>query len=375
MRLAAFNVQNLFDRAAVFNLTDQAEIKRIVDAFAALSKILTKVTYSASDKEKIIELMNLLGLGKSDSSKYVILRKNKGSLLTRDKDTKEIKSIKAEGRADWTGSIELVEAQIPEIAVQNTARVIKALEADILAVVEAEHRPSLKKFNEAIMKSIRGTPYHHVMVIDGNDERGIDVGILSGKDYPIQTMRSHVDDRDPTSPKEALFSRDCPEYVFGQGATKLWVLVNHFKSKLGGDDPRSRTKRTAQSQRVAEIYQSIRASGHKYVAVVGDLNDTPSSTPMAPLQATDLKDISEHSSFSDGGYPGTHGSSDEKSKIDYILLSPALFSKIQAAGYERRGMWPGVRPPKWEVFPELVKDKDMASDHAGLWVDLDLDLV
>ena len=270
MRLASFNVENLFDRAAVFNLTNQAEIKRVVDAFAALNKIFAKVTYSAADKTKIVSLMQQIGLEKSDSGKYAILRKNRGSLMTRDPRTKAIASIKATGRADWVGSLELTEAPIPEVAIQNTARVIKALQADILAVIEAEDRPSLRQFNEAIVKSVGGTPFHHVMLIDGNDERGIDVGLLSGIDYPIQAMRSHVDDRDALSPSERIFSRDCPEYLFGRGTTKLWVLVNHFKSKFGGDDPRSQQKRTAQAQRVKDIYESIRALGQDNVAVIGD---------------------------------------------------------------------------------------------------------
>ncbi|WP_263622918.1 hypothetical protein WGT02_02690 [Rhizobium sp. T1470] len=34
------------------------------------------------------------------------------------------------------------------------------------------------------------------MVIDGNDERGIDVGVMTRKSFLLDIMRSHVDDRD-----------------------------------------------------------------------------------------------------------------------------------------------------------------------------------
>jgi hypothetical protein len=34
------------------------------------------------------------------------------------------------------------------------------------------------------------------MVIDGNDSRGIDVGLMTGPDHPIGLMRSHVDHPD-----------------------------------------------------------------------------------------------------------------------------------------------------------------------------------
>jgi hypothetical protein len=34
-----------------------------------------------------------------------------------------------------------------------------------------------------------------VMLIDGNDERGIDVGLMTSEHLPINPMRSHVDYR------------------------------------------------------------------------------------------------------------------------------------------------------------------------------------
>ena len=70
------------------------------------------------------------------------------------------------------------------------------------------------------------------MVIDGNDDRGIDVGLLTKPGFPIAGIRSHVDDTDTTG---TIFSRDCPEYRIAlPGGGQLTVLVNHFKSKLGG---------------------------------------------------------------------------------------------------------------------------------------------
>src|SRR5437773_870695 len=76
-------------------------------------------------------------------------------------------------------------------------------------------------------KAVSGTRYPHVMVIDGNDDRGIDVGLMSR--FPIGSMRSHVDDIENGS---LIFSRDCPEYEIAlpSGSTLL-VLVNHLKSK------------------------------------------------------------------------------------------------------------------------------------------------
>jgi len=151
------------------------------------------------------------------------------------------------------------------------------------------------------------------------------------------------------------------------------VLVNHFKSKGFGGLAQSNARRKSQAARVKQIYEALAASGHHHVAVVGDLNDTPASDPLEPLIGqTDLRDVFLHPSFDDGGFPGTFGGCTASNKIDYLLLSPALFAKVQTGGVIRQGMWPGVEPVKWPVLDTLTKPVEAASDHAAVWVDLNL---
>lgn len=78
---------------------------------------------------------------------------------------------------------------------------------DILVLVEVESRPALQQFHDRVLQPLLASPCGYNMVIDGNDQRGIDVGILSR--YPIQRMRSHIADR---TGARHTFSRDCPEY-------------------------------------------------------------------------------------------------------------------------------------------------------------------
>lgn len=370
MRLAVYNVENLFDRAKAMNQDSWAEGKPILEAFAALNALLGEITYSAADKARMVTLMKQLGLEKSDTGPFVILRRSRGSLLKRP--TTGGIQITADGRADWVGSLELRDEPVDEHAMRNTARVIADLEADVLAVVEAEHRPALTGFNDAIMPALGGTPFHHVMVIDGNDERGIDVGLMSGKRFPIGRMRSHVDDRTPQGVR--IFSRDCPEYAVATPSGKrLIVLVNHLKSKGYGGAAASSARRLLQAKRVKAIYEELVADGEELIAVAGDFNDTPDSAPLEPLlKQTDLKDVFEHPAFDNGGYPGTYGSCTKSNKIDYILLSPKLFAQVTAGGALRKGMWPGVRPKRWETYAELENPHQAASDHAALWVDIDI---
>jgi len=370
MRLASYNVENLFDRAKAMNLDDPDDGKPILEAFAELNNLLAKLAYAPADKTRMSELMVILGLDKSDIGPFVILRRNRGSLLKRPPGGAV--QITADGRAAWVGSLELRDEPLRHDAVLNTARVIADVDADVLAVVEAESRPVLVEFNHAMITEVGGAPYRHVMLIDGNDDRGIDVGLMTRDSFEIASMCSHVDDRLPGG--APIFSRDCPQYeIVTPAGNRLILLINHLKSKGFGSPASSNAKRLAQAKRVREIYDALRAGGHQHIAIVGDFNDTPTSAPLAPLlQGSDLQDVSAlpAAQFDNAGFPGTFGSATAANKIDYILLSPALFALAIRGGIDRKGMWPGTHPKKWDVFPELGKPEQAASDHGAIWVDL-----
>jgi endonuclease/exonuclease/phosphatase family metal-dependent hydrolase len=370
MRLATFNVENLFDRPKAMSLATWAEGKPVLERFAQLLALLGEPVYTPAIAERMVALMVALGLEKSDTGPFVQLRRNRGALLNRPR--KGGLTITASGRADWVGTLALIDAPVDEESMRNTARVVLALEADVLAMVEVESRPVLQAFNQQMLKALGGKPFEHVMLIDGNDPRGIDVGLMTRAAYPIGEMRSHVDDRAPDG--SAIFSRDCAEFSIGLGnGRRLWLLVNHLKSKGYGSAASSNARRRLQAQRVQAIYAELQARGETLVAVVGDFNDTPDSAALAPLlSGTDLKDASAHPAFDDGGYPGTFDQCKAGQKIDYLLLSPAVFATVQAGGVMRKGLWPGVRPKRWAVFPELTKPEQAASDHAAVWVDLAL---
>lgn len=371
MRLAVYNVENLFDRARAMNLDSSAESRPILKRFSELNSLLAQTEYSAADKKRIAKLIVELDLEKSDTGDFVILRQNRGKLVRRPRRGGEIEIV-ANGRADWAGSLELIDEPISEVAMRNTARVMIDIEADVLGVVEAESRPVLSEFNKKVLPGLQGAPFRHAMLIDGNDVRGIDVGLVTRGGFPIGMMRSHVDDM--LDEKSPIFSRDCPEFeVTAPSGARLLVMVNHFKSKGFGKKEESDARRLAQAQRVAEIVEERLAMGIENIAVMGDLNDTPDSDPLRPLlEGTSLKDVFEHPGFDNGGYPGTYGNCGPENKIDYILLSPHLFDKVRAGGVFRKGMWPGARQKRWEAYPEVARKEDAASDHAAIWADVDI---
>ncbi len=402
IKIAAFNVENLFDRAKAFNEENEDGGQDAIEAVAELNGLFEKEVYSDEDKERMLELVDELDLNRFDEGPLALIRKIRGAIFRRPRSGGI--QVVAEGRDSWIGWVELKTAPVNEVAVMNTGRVIRDVDADILAVVEAEDRVALKQFIEFVFEKVKDEieepirPYTQIMLIDGNDNRGIDVGLMTKDGFRIGKMRSHIHDlpRDVNDdelgddmlpedlPAESpIFSRDCPEYaVTTPTGEVIWVIPNHFKSKFGGNDRRSRDKREAQAIFTRIIYERLRAEGHENVVVLGDLNDTPDSEPLQPLLAnSDLRDVSDHELFDTGEFKGregtdergigTFGLGNDGDKIDYLLLSPALFDRVTAAGLFRKGSWPGSRPPRWTVYPELKQKIHVASDHHVIWVEID----
>jgi endonuclease/exonuclease/phosphatase family metal-dependent hydrolase len=368
MRIASFNLENLFSRASALNDT-VSEGKPILVAYSRFNTIILEPVYTEKIKSDLLEVLSELGLDKNDDNENFILRQNRGRLVKRSKE--DSPKIIAEGRSDWIGWLELKTEAVNEIATVMTARVIKDVNADILAVVEAEDRIALTRFNDQLLKPIEAA-YSEIMLIDGNDDRGIDVGLLTKSGIQIESMVSHVSDkRDDLT----IFSRDCPEYMVRiNSSTSILVLVNHFKSKGYGTPKSSNARRRLQAQRVREIYDKRRTEGIEFIAVVGDLNDTPDSQPLEPLlkDGSDLQDITTHPKFVSDGREGTYANGAASNKIDYLLLSPELFNKVTSGGIFRRGVWGGVNGDLFPHYDEITKPIQAASDHAAIWADIDL---
>ncbi|GAB3060910.1 hypothetical protein GCM10027053_23910 [Intrasporangium mesophilum] len=371
MRIASFNVENLFARPKAMDAqeADDATRKKILGAHARISELFEHESYAGLESEILSEL-DSLGVLNDDEGTFVRLRKLRGSLLRRPMSGPV--TLVATGRASWVGWVELKTVAVNVQATENTARVITELGAHVLTVVEADNRPGLDMFSVAMLPAVGGTAYPEVMVVEGNDTRGIDVGCMAADGYNLVQLRTHIFDTDAVGP---VFSRDCCEYHFETPQkNRLVVLANHFKSKgyASKGDPIGAKRRKRQATRVAAIYKRLRAEGIEFIAITGDLNDDPSSPALRPLvNNKDLTDVSEHPAFDWNHRKGTYGSGNEKDKIDYILMSPPLFAKVTGGGVFRKGVYRGPRTKDpWDVFPTLEKKEQEASDHAAIYADL-----
>jgi endonuclease/exonuclease/phosphatase family metal-dependent hydrolase len=362
IHIATFNLENLFTRPSAMNQATDAAGRKAIEDHAAANAIVAKDVYSAADKTKLIALSNKYKwhVLNPPASALVQLQKVRGALFKKPQNGPL--QVVANGRGDWTGWFELKREDVSWPATRNTGRVIHEVNPDILITIEIEDRPTLVRFNDQVLGAELGSKYPHVLVVDGNDTRGIDVGILSR--FPIETVRSHVDD--PIGSESKTFSRDCPEFdVLLPGGARLVVMPNHFKSKRNGNDQQSQDQRRAQAERAKDIADAALARS-PLVVVGGDLNDTPDSVALASLFADGFHDVIDHADYPQDR-PGTYKTGLASAKLDYLICSPALWATVQTCGIERRGSY---HPGTWAPFDTVTKAADEASDHHCVWVEL-----
>ena len=364
IRIATFNVENLFTRPLAMKDGMGQPGQDAINHHAELNRIVSQAAYSAADKARLIELDPLYGFSalNTPANALVLLNKVRGQLYSRSQAG--VVTVVASGRGDWTGWFTLRSNDVSWEATFNTGRVITETNADIQICIEVESRPTLLRFNEQVLGARFNQAYPHVMVIDGNDERGIDVGILSR--FPIRSIKSHVDDLNPNG--ERTFSRDCPEYLIElPNGRKLMVLPNHFKSKRGGNNAAAQARRKAQADAAHTIAKAALAQA-MLVLIAGDLNDTPQDPAFASLWQDGFVDVSDHPSYP-VDRPGTYDTGTAANKIDYLIMSPKLRARLSATGIERRGSF---HPRTWEPFDTVTKKADEASDHHLVWADFSL---
>ncbi|MEV0564624.1 endonuclease/exonuclease/phosphatase family protein [Dactylosporangium sp. NPDC050588] len=390
MRLATYNVENLFARARALDPADPAKGQPALSAYETFNRIAAHPVYSDEDKAAMLDALETLRVfvrtraGRRANpdlfgDAFAVLRENRGDFLAAPADAEP--HVVAAGRSSWNGWVDLIVDPVDEVATRMTARVVADVAADVLCVVEAESRPSLVKFNDELL----GGRYGHAMLVDGNDPRGIDVGLFCVDGIEIDWVRSHVDVPDPGSDRR-LFSRDCPVYrLLLPSGEVLYLLLNHLKSQSftsGDPDP----LRTRQATGVRAIYDRLRAGGASFVAVVGDFNKRPDHPSLRPLLGPESPLVDAYSlpAFSqlydpldrDHERPGSFQSCTIGNRLDYILLSPELAARVTGGGVFRRGLWGTPsnvkRPRLWDAYPEITSARHAASDHGAVWVEVDL---
>jgi endonuclease/exonuclease/phosphatase family metal-dependent hydrolase len=246
-----------------------------------------------------------------------------------------------------------------------TAAAVKAGGADVLCLQEVESMLVLDRFKSQFLG---GVDYRHRLVIDGNDPRHIDLGVLSK--LPMARIRTWRHERNQAGTAD-LFSRDLLEVDVevdaGEGGSKVFTLfVNHLKSMIGGRGA-THERRLEQAQRVVEILDE--RFGPDYdanFAVVGDLNDyLDRETSLAPfVDHPELVNVNEALADEDRW---THfwAGGNEYRQLDYVWLSRGLWERAgkPAPIIVRDGLPHRATRYEGQRFEDVGDNVPKASDH------------
>lgn len=252
---------------------------------------------------------------------------------------------------------------------------IKVMDVDVLALQEVEDIDTLRYFASTEL----GGLYPHVILIEGNDPRLIDVAVMSK--FPIGAATTWQTAEDPFTPDGPVFSRDMlqVEILNKERKDRLFTLfVHHLKShfvpftqdqELGAKNANER--RRQQAETAALLLEKKMRPDAAYI-VLGDMNDGPESAFLRPLTENfDLNLTNALAAATETQAPPkstsppttplwTHrfkptGKPAQYELFDQIWLSPSLTPKLLSAHIGRRTKMGGD-----------------GSDHDPAWVELEI---
>lgn len=161
-----------------------------------------------------------------------------------------------------------------------TAEALAATGAEVCALQEVENLVTLTAFDTRYLARWEGEPFEERVLLEGNDSRGIDVGLLSR--LPVIHYRSHAREtygslglRPPqgSGVNDYAFRRDCLEADLVKDGRVLTLFVCHFKSMYGGRR-KTREIRQAEARAVRRIIERrfARPESEEWI-ILGDFND------------------------------------------------------------------------------------------------------
>jgi endonuclease/exonuclease/phosphatase family metal-dependent hydrolase len=242
--------------------------------------------------------------------------------------------------------------------VRRIARAVLEMDPDILMLCEVGGRESLQNFSRHFLND-----RYSAHLIEGNSDRGIDIGYLVKRSLPFTyDLLSHKHRSiDFLYPHEKMskdagythlrsgritshrFSRDVLELRVYEGGERpiLILLLVHLKSQLdrGRIDPGGRDRRRAELEKLVKIYNEIDVEfeGQSPIVLAGDFNGRASrpntDTEFEALyRETQLRDVLEVAEVPDDErftHMQIHRNRTSLDRqLDYVFLPPELASRV-----------------------------------------------
>ncbi|MHC4380237.1 MAG: endonuclease/exonuclease/phosphatase family protein [Planctomycetota bacterium] len=201
---------------------------------------------------------------------------------------------------------------------QRISDVIHAINPDVLCVEEVENRSVLEQFNRSYLPDLG----YEVVLFEGNDGRGIDVGVLTRLPVNSVTSYRHLKFEDAKG-RPQQFRRDLLRVSIG-GKLNADVYVVHFKSQHGGEN--SDIIRTSEAHAAASIIAAEMQRDRGYRAFIcGDFNEVPEESTLQEF--FDIGLVDAHA----GTEKITYNQKPYLTRIDFTLFTPALEKDLSSA--------------------------------------------
>lgn len=239
--------------------------------------------------------------------------------------------------------------------INKIAERINRIDVDVLAVQEVEDIDMLRFFNRDYLNY----KYPYQVLVEGNDRRFIDIGILSK--LPMGQITSWQQTVHPDDPSQKVFGRDLlqVEVLSANRSLKLFTLFNnHLKSHYTDwrvEDETAAQKendarRTRQADMIAEIVKSQTDSDSRFI-IIGDMNDPPNSPCLEPFTADQelgLVNALENPVETQPPRPD-----------DPMPTSPAWTHRYKETG----------KPAKYELYDQIWLCPSLATKQTEAWID------
>ena len=249
----------------------------------------------------------------------------------------------------------------PLAHVKAIARAVRAMDPDIMMLCEVGGIESLANFSKYFLND-----EYEAHLIEGNSDRGIDLGYLTRRTLPFRyELESHKNRTlDFLYPHEResqekgykhlrsaklsshKFSRDVLELRVFENDEKqpcVVILLVHLKSQLDRTriDPGGRDRRRAELEKLIQIADEIDQTYKRKVPLIltGDFNGSaalpkPDAEFAALYERTQLRDVlevaglPEDERFTYMQLSASRNRVGRNKQLDYIFVSPQLFPRV-----------------------------------------------
>jgi len=231
---------------------------------------------------------------------------------------------------------------------------IKRINVDVLAVQEVEDIDTLRQFNRDYLDDM----YRYIVLVEGNDPRLIDVGVISK--LPIGGVTSWQNAIHQDDPDRPVFGRDLieVEIMNSTRSKRLFsIFNNHLKSHYVDfrEDPvagkqSNNLRRTRQAEVIAKIVKDRTRPNSRFI-VLGDMNDPPDSPCL-------------HGFTKDPELELTNALADPQETRPPKQDTPMPPSASWTHRYK-----PSLQPAQYELYDQIWSSKAVTAKLKGAWID------